>query len=409
VIATALWILSPSIAHFFAMPTVGPMIRVVAFLLVIRAWGSVPLALLQRAMRFRDISLFNVLSYLIGFGCVGIGMAAAGFGAWSLVAAHMVQGFVQSLAVHIAWPVSHRLGVERRALRELISYGAGTSFARIANYLALRGDNVVVGRMLGPTALGLYGPAYHLMALPADLFQRIVQTVLFPAISRLQAEPERLAAVYRRGLAVTGLTALPGTVLAILLAPELVNAMLGPKWSGVIAPLQILAAGMFFRVGYKTSVVFVKAVGAIRQFALRQIPYPVMVLSFSWLGTPWGLEGVAVGVVAALGVHYVLLTTLGLRVARLTIRDYLFAHGPAVLLTSAVFVQAWVATETARGLHIPAGANLTIVALSTCLTTAALIRCVPTRVLGAEGIWFRQSLATFLARYRNRPGALAQP
>jgi PST family polysaccharide transporter len=408
-IGTSLWVLSPVIARFFALPTVAPMICVLAATLSIKAWGSVPSALLQRAMRFRAVCVANVVSYLVGFGVVGVGMAVAGFGAWSLVGAHVVQAFVQGLTLHIAWPVSHRLGVDRQALRELLSYGGGVSFARLANYLATRGDNMVVGYALGPTALGLYGPAYHLMALPADLFQRIVQTVLFPAVARLQTEPERLAAAYRRGVAVTGLLVIPGTMLAILLAPEVVDALLGPRWRGVTAPLQILAAGMFFRVGYKMSVVFVKATGAVYPFALRQIPYPVMVLSFCWLGTRWGISGVAAGVVAALGVHYLLLTTLGLRVARLTIREYVLAHRPALLLGGAVFVQAWIALSGARAGHLAPWASVAIVGLSTCVTTAALIRWIPVSVLGAEGLWFRQSLARGIAGAGRRPRVMAAP
>lgn len=399
-VATVVCALAPAVATFFAVPAVAPMIRVLALSLVVRAWGSVPSALLQRAMRFRVIALTNALSYLVGFGVVGVAMAMAGFGAWSLIAAHVVQAYAQSLAFHIAQPVSHRLGVDRRALRDLVSYGSGISFARIANYVALRGDNVVVGHALGPTALGLYAPAYHLMALPAELFQKIVQTALFPAIARLQTEPERLAAAYRRGLAVTGLLAVPGSILTILVAPELVQAVLGPRWSGVTAPLQILAAGMFFRVGYKTSVVFVKAAGPIHEFALRQIPYPLLVLSLAWLGTRWGINGVAGGVVVALGLHYVFLTSLGLRVARLTLRDYCLAHGPALALGVAVLVPAWAAAAAARGLAAPPWVTLGSVALSTGAVIGILVHWMPARVLGAEGIWFRRALASFLSGAR---------
>jgi O-antigen/teichoic acid export membrane protein len=406
-ISTALWLASPLLARFFAMPAVAPMISVLGLSLSIKAWACVPSALLQRAMRFREISVANTLSYLVGFGGVGVGMAFAGFGAWSLVGGHMTQVLVQGLSYHVARPVPHRPGVDRRALRELLCYGGGISVARLANYVATRGDNVIVGRALGATALGLYGPAYHLMALPADLFQRIAQTVLFPVISRLQAEPERLAAAYRRGLAVTALMVLPGTMLAILLAPEVVAALLGPRWHGVIAPLQILAGGMFFRVGYKMSVVFLKATGTVRQFALRQIPYPLLVLSLGWFGTRWGVSGVAAGVVAALGVHYLLLTTLGLRVAGLTLRDFVRAHRAAAVLGGIVLVQAWIAVTTARAAHLAPWISLAVVALWTCATIAALIRWVPVAVLGAEGIWFRRSLARCLGPLGLRRRALA--
>jgi O-antigen/teichoic acid export membrane protein len=336
-------------------------------------------------------------------------MGLAGLGAWSLVGAHLVQAVVYGVVLHLAWPVSHRPGLDRAALRDLLGYGGGISFARLSNYVATRGDNMVVGYALGPTALGLYGPAYHLMALPADLFQRVVQTVLFPAIARLQTEPARLAAAYRRGLALTALVALPGTLLAILLAPEMVDVVLGPRWRGVVAPLQVLAAGMFFRVGYKTSVVFVKAVGAVRPFVLRQAAYPLLVLSLAWLGSGWGITGVAAGVVAALAVHYLFLTTLGLRVARLTTRDYVVAHRPALLLSAATVLPAWLTVMAARAAQVPAWGCLAIAAVPIAVTAAALIVWRPSAVLGAEGIWLRHALADVVSRALGRRRIVTAP
>jgi PST family polysaccharide transporter len=166
---------------------------------------------------------------------------------------------------------------------------------------------------------------------------------------------------------------------------------------------------MFFRVGYKMSVVFVKATGAVRQFALRQIPYPVMVLSLAWVGTRWGISGVAAGVVVALAVHYLLITALGLRVTGVTLRDFLLAHRSALLLSAAVFVQAWIAITSARAGALPAWASLMIVALSTCVTVGSLIRWMPLSVLGSEGIWFRRALARFATRVDPRPRVLAAP
>lgn len=406
-LAGALAAASPWVARFFGAPAVAPLMAALALSLPIKGWSSVPAALLQRSMRFRDLSLANVLSYAAGFGLVGIPLAAAGLGAWSLAAAHLVQVTAFGVAVHLAAPVSHRLGVDRGALRDLLAFGGGVSVARVANYLALRGDNAVVGHVLGATALGLYGPAYHLMALPADLFQKVVQTVLFPAVSRLQGERERLAAVYRRGLAVTALLVLPGTVLAIALAPAAVETLLGARWQGVTAPLQVLAAGMFFRVGYKMSVVVVKASGAVQQFALRQVPYPLLVLSLSWLGTRWGLTGVAAGVVAALGVHYLLITALGMRVAGLSLRDYLGAHRPALLLAGAVLAEVSIATSGARSLDLPSWATLLLAGTATAVTVAALVRWMPARVLGADGLWLGEALAACLpgAGLRLRPVA----
>ncbi len=96
------------------------------------------------------------------------------------------------------------------------------------NYFALQGDNLVVGRWLGVSALGLYGRAYNLMTISVNVLGQVLDKVLFSAMAKVQNEPERLVTAYRRGTALIGLTILPISVVSYILAPELINVLLGP-------------------------------------------------------------------------------------------------------------------------------------------------------------------------------------
>src|SRR5204862_423933 len=178
-----------------------------------------------------------------------------------------------ALILVVTRPPALRLLPDRAALGELMYYGGGFTASKIANYFALQVDNLVVGRWLGAAALGFYGRAYELMAGPPHLLGDAVDRVLFPAMASIQTDTRRLADAYRRGVALMGLIMLPASLVLFIVAPELILAMLGPRWTAVVTPFQILALGMFLRTSYRISDVTARATAAVYHRAWRQLVY----------------------------------------------------------------------------------------------------------------------------------------
>ena len=143
-------------------------------------------SLLQRELKFRWLAQREVASYVIGYGVVGIALASAGWGVWALVWGNLAQAAVNTVLLLLGRPPSFSLWPDRRALAELTYFSGGFTIGRIANYLATQGDNLVTGRWLGAAALGVYGRAYQLMAVPSMLFGDVLDNVLFPSLARLQ-------------------------------------------------------------------------------------------------------------------------------------------------------------------------------------------------------------------------------
>src|SRR5207302_292544 len=145
---------------------------------------------------------------------------------------------------------------------ELVRFGGGMMLAKLANYAAGQGDSAVVVRSLGAEALGLYGRAIQLMVMPAMYIGDVLDRVLFPGMARFQDDPKQLGLAYGRAVALIALVSLPVSAGLLVLAPEIVRVLLGPKWTGITAPLQIFAAAMLFRTSYKISDATVRAARA---------------------------------------------------------------------------------------------------------------------------------------------------
>ena len=387
VLGAGLWFAAPALAAFYRIPEVEPVFRGMAFLFPIDGLNTVGESLLSRQLRFRLFVALDVFSYLVGYAAIGVLLAWHGYGVWALVAANLSQVTLRTIAMYAATRHTIRPGLDIRATRDLLSFGFGHSLAQVALVLSQQGDNLVVGRWLGPAALGIYGRAYSLMVMPATVFGKMVNRVLFPVMAHVQEERARLAGAYERALAIVALISLPISAALWVVAPEFIPALLGPQWSAAVLPFRLFTCGLFFRMSSKITDVCVKAAGAVYPRALIQGIYAVLVIVAALAGQRWGIGGVAVAVSIAMGINWLMMARLGRTVTGLSWTRFARAQVPgaamAVLVGGAVALSAF-GTRSARlgGLAVLVAAGLTTAAIA-----LAVWRLRPDQVLGPHGAW----------------------
>ncbi|PYO32794.1 MAG: lipopolysaccharide biosynthesis protein [Gemmatimonadetes bacterium] len=391
-----LWLGAPTIAALLKAPSVAPVLRVLACLQPIAGLGVIADSLLRRELRFRTIANVRIVSYGVGYGGVGIVAALAGAREWALVAANATQAVLTTALLLRARPHSLRLGVDWPAARELLSFGGGFVLARIGNYAAGDGDNVVVAKWLGLSALGLYDRAYQLMVAPAMLLGQVMDEILFASLARIQDDRPRVSATYRQCIVGVAFAMLPLTIVAWTLAPEIVYVVLGPAWGGVTTPFRILALGTLFRTSYKISDSLTRALGAMYRRAWRQWAYAVFVIGGAIIGQHWGLAGVAWAVLLALAVNVLLQAHLVMKLVPFTWSDFLAAHGPALLTAAFLGLPALATALLLRDvLHLPPLAVLGGTLAVVCALLAAVLAFWRRRFLGRDGTWLVAQIMEF--------------
>jgi len=406
--AALVWFLAPQIAGFFRTEQLVPIVRALSVLFPIVGMSAVAENLLLRQLRFRLLANTDVFAYSVGYGGVGFSLAILGFGPWALVLAQITQAVLRALIIVTREPPRLRPAPTWACFKDLMGFGAGLSAARLGVIFANQADNLVVGRWLGEVALGLYGRAYQLMSVPTALLGDVFDKVLFPTMSRVQEDPRRLTAAYLRGTAVIGLVTLPAGVVAAMLAPEIVGVAFGSRWQALIPPFQVLAIGMMFRTSYRMSDSVSRATGKVYRRAWRQALYAVLVFVGAWIGQRYGITGVAVGVLAALFINYLLMAQLGLSVLRVSWVAFLRAQLPAVWLAIIVGTATLGAVWGARHLGLPLLPRLLVGGVSAAVAVTLAAWLVPRIVLGEHGIGMRASLRSY---WLNRPmaGRLREP
>ena len=398
--AVAVVVLAPGLETLLRVPGLTPILRGMAIVFPIAGLASVAECMLQRELRFAAIARAELLSYALGYGVAGVGLGLAGAGAWALVGAEIVKSAVKALAMLRDVPAARRLRLHRGALGDLVHFGSGYTAGALTTYAVAQGDNVVVARVLGASALGIYGRAYELMLVPAQAIGMLLDKVLFPALARVQEEPDRLRLAYRRVTALVALLVMPLSAAAIVLAPELIAALLGPAWAPAIVPFQILALGMYFRVGYMIGHSVANATGAARGVAWRNVVFAGLVVAGAVVGARWGLVGVSTGVLVAMAANFAMIFQLGTRLTGMTAAAFVAVHLPAALLTAIVGIEAWGVALVMHRIAAPPLATLVAAALLIVPTLLLLARTLPA-VLGEDGRWLADLVC------RSAPAPLA--
>ncbi|NUR76904.1 MAG: lipopolysaccharide biosynthesis protein [Thermoleophilia bacterium] len=285
--------LAAPLAGFYGTPAVRPLFMVMSLSFVITAVGSTQAALLMRAMDFRGLELRLTGGAVVG-AAAAIVLAWRGAGPWALIAQQVTTASVATLLV---WRFSSwrpRLRFSRASLRDLASFSGRVFGTRLLFYTNRNADNVLVGRFVGASALGAYTIAYNIMLLPSNQISAPVQEVLFPTFSRMQDDVPRVARAWLAVNRVVGSISLPALAGMVMVAPEFVAVVLGPKWHPAVRVIQILAwVGMLQSLqGLNSSVL------QARNRTRDLLRYGVVVCAASLtafiVGLHWGLVGVAV-------------------------------------------------------------------------------------------------------------------
>jgi PST family polysaccharide transporter len=353
VLTAFLWLGAPFAARVCGTPEMVWVLRLISFTFLLTPLGSTAGALLQRRLAFRKLFFVDLVCYLAAYGGVGVTLAVLGCDVWALAWPPVIEALLRSILLYAIARHPLRPSLARAELRDLLHFGAGMTMARLANYTALTADNFTVGRWLGTTALGLYARAYRIMSLPITEFSDAIGSVLFPTCAEVQDQPDRLRRASLAAVSLTALVVFPLLAALAIGAPELVVGVFGAKWAGAVQPLQILCLGGAFRSIYSLGDSMAQARGAVYSQSWRQAVYALLVMLGSWAGTRWGINRVAVGVVVALAVMYLLMMQLSTRLIQARWISYLAAQGPGIILAAAVGLVALPVAAILRAAHLP--------------------------------------------------------
>lgn len=298
IMGVVLWALAtlsaPYVGAYFNEPGSVPMLRVLAFTLLIQSFGNVHMALLTKELEFRR-KLWPDLSRNFAKGFGAIGLALAGFGAWSLIWGQVLSAFAATIALWYVQPWTPRLTWDAKLGKQMLKYGLQILGIEILAVFWSTADYVMVGRYLGKTELGLYQTAFRISDLLIINMCIVAGRVLFPSYAKLSHDPAALRRGFLTTLRYISLITLPVSVGLAAIAPFFVSIFFGERWLLMIPALALLA----IRAGISTlsfnSGHLFKAIGRPDIVNKEMVFKLTVLLAVLWLTVPYGFVAVAMG------------------------------------------------------------------------------------------------------------------
>jgi PST family polysaccharide transporter len=283
---------SPLIAGFYSEPMLIPLTTVIALNFTIGALNDVQTAILQREMQFRRMVLIQTLS-IGAAGVVAIILAAAGWGVWALAAQMLAQTVVEVVVMWFTTSWKPKFLFDMSAIRELMRFSLNLVGSNVFAYWIRNADNLLIGRFVDSSSLGLYAKAYSLMLLPVTQVTRVLSSVMFPALSRIQDEPARIKAIILRAHRVVGFLTIPMMAGLLVVAEPFVRTLFNEKWAGMVPILQVLClVALTQPVTSTTGWIYQSQGRTDLQLRWSVISGIVTIISFL-IGIRWGVMGVA--------------------------------------------------------------------------------------------------------------------
>lgn len=233
---------APLIALGYDEPRLTNIIFALSPIFLVASLGVQHRAQLQRQLSFLRIALADVVGLAIGVA-TGATAAVLGAGPWALVLQALAHNFSVTI---LLWLYSgwRPAGIGTKApIRGMLAFGGYLTGYGLLAYGMRNLDKVLLGWARGARALGFYGQAYRLMVFPLSQFQAPLNAVMFPILSRMQDDPERMASAWLRSLRIVAWLSMPAVALIAIGAPELVAATLGERWAESAVQFRFLAVG----------------------------------------------------------------------------------------------------------------------------------------------------------------------
>jgi PST family polysaccharide transporter len=267
VVAATMLALSPGVWWFYGDPRPAYVMAASAVTVLLLGLRLQHSALLNREMSFGALTRNEMIAAgATAAGTIGLAFLLESY--WALWGGALIGAAASTAGIWRASKFRPRLGLRLAGVRDLVKIGADFTGFDIVNFFSRNADNVLIARVWGSGAVGLYDRSYKLMLLPLQNFNWPLGRVVVPSLIRLRDDATRYRAAYLRVIRAISLATVPGIAAAAIASREVITVLLGSRWeaaapiffwlslAGVTQPLTSATGWLFMTSGRSRAMLY---------------------------------------------------------------------------------------------------------------------------------------------------------
>lgn len=243
VLYVVLYACSPLIAKFFKRLELVWLVRAMGLILIFQALSLVQNTILTKKIDFKTKTKASLYSAILS-GIIGISMAFAGFGVWSIVGQQLSKQLLYSMLLWVfnRWVPSFSFSIN--SFRYMWGFGWKLMVSGILYNIWNQLYQLVVGKFYSPATLGQYSRSKDYANIFSQNLTIVVQRVSYPVLAEIQNDKERMVSAYRKIIKTTMFVTVVCMFTLGAVSEPLIYCLIGAKWHEAATYLPLMCISM---------------------------------------------------------------------------------------------------------------------------------------------------------------------
>jgi len=293
---SALYISSPSIAHFYNQPLLIDLARVLGVVMIVNSFGLVPKTILTINMNFKAQALISIISILIS-SIVSIFLAYKGFGVWSLVSQSVITAALNVILINLTIRWSPSFIFSKSSLQYLFGFGGKLLLAGLLESFYNNIYQIVIGKKFNAFQLGQFTQANQLASVPAITMTNVIQRVTYPMLSHIQHDVEKMDKAYILSMRIAAVFIFPLMSGLCIISKPLLILLLGNEWEPSALLVSLLALGYMLYPIHAINLNLLQVKGRSDLFLKLEIIKKILATLILCFTIPYGVQMMCLGIV----------------------------------------------------------------------------------------------------------------
>lgn len=289
-----LFIAAPFIASFYNDPALCALVRVSGITILIAGVKNIQHAYVSRNMLFKRFFWSTFLGTIIS-AVVGIYLAMHGYGAWALVFQGLTNNMIDTVVLWITVKWRPKRIFDTGRFIQLFTYGWRLLVSRLLDSIYNNMYQFIIGKVYTSSDLSFYNKGKQLPVLVIDNVNTSIDSVLFPAMSDVQDEKERVKMMTKRAIKSSVYVVAPLLVGMAVTAEQFIRLLITDKWLPCIPYLRIFCLTFIFWTIHTANLNAIKAMGRSDIFLKLEIYKKISDVLALLISMRYGALAMAVG------------------------------------------------------------------------------------------------------------------
>jgi lipopolysaccharide exporter len=320
-----LYLIAPYAAAFFGAPAAEPIIQIIGISVLLQAFTNIGVLFFQKELEFNKQFLYQLAGTLADF-IVAVSAVLIIQNVWALVFGLIAGNAVRCVMSYVVHPYRPHIALDIAKVKDLFGFGKWVFGSGVLVFLVTQGDDILVGKLVGVTALAFYQMAYLISNMPATEVTHVVSQVMFPVYSKLQQDRSRLKDAYLQTLKLTTFVSFFVTGVIFALAPDFTLLFLGEKWMPMVPAIQVLVfAGLIRSIAATAGSIFIAVGKPEIDTRLQIIRLLVLVICIFPFIAMWGIVGASFAVLLSIFISNIGFSIGALKITQCRVMDFVKA------------------------------------------------------------------------------------